>query len=256
MMKKPSTSWEPVEGWYKQTVGKEGHYYHREVVLPGLLRLIKAHAPRGESLVDLACGQGVLARALPKEMAYIGVDLSTSLIAFAKKHDTNRHHRYLAADIADPGLAVDGAPFDCATVVLALQNVIDPSQVLANAARLLKKQGKLFIVLNHPCFRIPRQSFWGVDEQKKCRYRRLECYLSPMKIPIQAHPSMGKDSPQTWSFHHPLSSYIQWLSQAGFVVETMEEWCSPKQSTGRNAKMENRSRQEFPLFLTIVATSK
>ncbi len=74
-----------------------------------------------------------------------------------------------------------------------------------------------------------------------------------MKIPIQAHPSKGKDSPVTWTFHHPLSSYFQWLNATGFTVETMEEWVSTKESEGKNAKMENRSRAEFPLFLTIVA---
>lgn len=254
MAKKDTTSWESVEGWYKQTVGKQGHYYHQEVVLPSLLRLLKQHAPGCGSLIDLACGQGVLARALPKEIEYLGVDLSPSLITFAKRHDTNKRHRYITEDIANPAWNLEKKAFDCATIVLALQNVENPAQVIANAASALKQGGKLFIVLNHPCFRIPRQSFWGVDEQKRCRYRRLEVYLSPMKIPIQAHPSMGKDSPQTWSFHHPLSSYFQWLAQAGFAVDTLEEWCSPKQSTGRNAKMENRSRQEFPLFLTLIAS--
>src|SRR5262249_49920639 len=108
-------------------------------------------------------------------------------------------------------------------------------------------------VLNHPCFRIPRQSSWQVDSEKKIQYRRLDRYLSPMQIPINAHPSKGERSATTLSFHHPLSAYSQWLRDAGFVISCMEEWCSDKVSTGSAAKMENRSRAEFPLFLTLLS---
>jgi hypothetical protein len=107
--------------------------------------------------------------------------------------------------------------------------------------------------MNHPCFRVPRQSSWGVDEQKKLQYRRIDRYMEPLKIPIQTHPGQGDKSPQTWSFHHPLSTYVEGLSKSGFVIEKIEEWLSDKLSTGGKAKMENRSRLEFPLFLTIYA---
>jgi hypothetical protein len=33
----------------------------------------------------------------------------------------------------------------------------------------------------------------------------------------------------------------------------MEEWISDKQSSGKFAKMENRSREEIPLFLLLQA---
>ncbi|MFS8563077.1 MAG: hypothetical protein LVR00_01585 [Rhabdochlamydiaceae bacterium] len=124
---------------------------------------------------------------------------------------------------------------------------------MKNAHLLLKPQGKLLIVLNHPCFRIPRQSSWGVDEPKKLQYRRIDRYLSPLKIPIQTHPGKQHDSQETWSFHHPLSDYTRWLQEAGFTIEIIEEWISDKTSTGGHAKMENRSRAEFPLFLAILA---
>lgn len=252
----PPTSWEPVQNWYKEAVGKEGHHYHQEIILPRLQGLIKTHAPNCKSLLDLACGQGVLARALPRGWRYTGVDISPSLIAFAKKHDTHPSHRYLVGDITNPKLELGSTLFDCATVILALQNIENPQAVFVNAARSLENNGTLVLVLNHPCFRVPRQSHWQIDEQKKCRFRRLESYMSPLKIPIQAHPSQGKDSPVTWSFHHPLEAYSKWLFEAGFVIEVMQEWCSTKQSYGKTAKMENRSRQEFPLFMALVARKK
>jgi hypothetical protein len=95
-----------------------------------------------------------------------------------------------------------------------------------------------------------------VDEENKIQYRRIDRYFTPMKIPIQAHPSQGQESTTTWSFHHPLSDYTHWLHEAGFSINLIDEWCSDKESIGRTAKMENRARQEIPLFLTIAAQKK
>jgi hypothetical protein len=43
------------------------------------------------------------------------------------------------------------------------------------------------------------------------------------------------------------------LKDAGFVIEEIEEWTSDKESEGRAGRMENRSRNEIPLFMAIGA---
>jgi hypothetical protein len=74
-----------------------------------------------------------------------------------------------------------------------------------------------------------------------------------MEIPIHAHPGQGEKSASTLSYHLPLSAYIQALTNAGFLISGMEEWISNKESTGKNAKAENRARNEIPLFLYLQA---
>lgn len=246
--RKKSTSWEPVDKWYHKIVGEEGHYYHKQIILPALVRLME----KPDSLLDLACGNGILARQLSPEVAYLGIDISPSLIKSAMQLDKNTSHHYQVADITNP-LKLPRNDFSHASIILAVQNVENPQRAFENAFRHLRLGGKLIIVMNHPCFRIPRQSSWGVDQAKKIQYRRLDRYATPLTIPIQAHPGKGQESEETVSFHHPLSHYVQWLKNAGFVIENMEEWCSDKVSEGGAAKMENRSREEFPLFLCIVA---
>ncbi len=244
------TSWANSKRWYDELVGQEGHYYHREVILPNLLRLISEGAPK--SLIDLACGQGILSRHLPKQVDYLGLDVAANLIAQAKEYaKKNPKQQFAVHDITLPYETPQ--LFDCATILLALQNVSDPAGVLALAADYLKPGGRLVLVVNHPCFRIPRQSSWGIDELKKCQYRRLDRYMSPMEVPIQMQPGKGEKSTMTYSYHHPLQSYVKWLSEAGCAVVRLEEWCSNKKSTGAHATMENRARAEFPLFLTLVA---
>ena len=239
-------SWDSSENWYTSCVGEKGHYYHQSIVLPNVLRLLE----KPHSLLDLGCGQGVLARHLASEIEYWGVDFSKSLIASAKKL-TNKG-RFLVGDVTSD-IELEKKDFDRACFILSLQNMEDGFGAIRTAQRHLKKNGKLLIVMNHPCFRIPRQSSWGIDEQMKLQYRRLNVYMSPQKIPIQTNPGKKEKSETTFSYHHPLSDYFQWLQKERFVIETMEEWCSDKKSEGAKAKMEDRARKEIPLFLAIRA---
>ncbi|NGX27471.1 MAG: Demethylmenaquinone methyltransferase [Chlamydiae bacterium] len=247
MTKQIKTSWESSASWYDEVVGQQGHYYHEHVILPKLLELMQLK--KGAKILDLACGQGILARALPKNIKYMGVDLSKTLIRAAKVRTKNPLHTFLSHDVTKK-LPFPKGEFSHAAVLLALQNIEDPMSLLKNAYYHLADSGVLFLVLNHPCFRIPRQSHWGIDEKKKLQYRRMDSYLSPQKIPIQTHP--GKNKGQTLSFHYSLSKYSQMLKETGFAIFQIEEWISDKKSMGGKARMENRARREFPLFLTLV----
>jgi SAM-dependent methyltransferase len=248
-MKKESTHWEESENWYSRCVGEKGHYYHQQIVLPNAVRLLDLK--KSDSLLDLGCGQGVLLRHLPKSIEYVGIDGSKALIHEAKKLSPPTA-QFIVADVTE-SLPIQKNDFDAACFILSLQNMQEPEKAISHAAHHLKKGGKLLLVLNHPCFRIPRQSSWGIDEPAKMQYRRMNVYMTPQKIPIQTHPGQGAKSPNTFSFHHPLSQYVHWLSQHGLLVSALEEWCSDKKSEGARAKMEDRARKEFPLFLALLA---
>ncbi len=245
------SSWQGVSKWYDKTVGKDGHYYHREVILPRLLPLLEVKNPQKCCLIDFACGQGILERHISKETGYHGIDVSKDLIRSAKKHSMCPSHTFSVADISKPLKLPQ--KYTHATILLALQNIENFEGVIQNASRALEKNGRFFIVLNHPCFRIPRQSSWHVQEKSNEQVRQIHRYMTPLEIPIQMHPSKREASEKTFSYHRPLSLYITALAKAGFVVDGMEEWVSNKKSTGGQAKRENRARKEIPLFLTLCA---
>jgi SAM-dependent methyltransferase len=249
MAKTPESSWDSSDRWYGDLVGEKGHHYHQAVILPNLLNLFALK--EGQSLLDLGCGSGVLARNLPKGVDYVGIDSSKGLLDQAKK--LTRGGRFVQGD-ATQKLPIDKKDFDRAVFILSLQNMEDAKGALSQAKQHLKKGGKLALILNHPSFRIPRQSGWGVDETAKLQYRRINTYMSPLKIPIQTHPGQGERSATTYSFHRPLSLYSKWLYELGFSIELIEEWCSDKKSEGGRAKMEDRARKEIPLFMAILAT--
>ncbi len=243
------TSWQPVAKWYNKLVSDKGHYYHQHVVIPGVLRLLSLD--KNSRLLDAACGQGVLGRSIPKGIHYTGFDISTALIEEAKRLDRDPNHTYLVSD-ATKEFMVHSSSFTEAAIILALQNIEDEDAVISNISKYLLPKGKFVMVLNHPAFRIPRQSSWGIDEGNKLQYRRVNIYMSPLKIPITTHPGIEK-SPVTWTFHQPISYYVALLVKHGFVIDAMEEWTSDKESEGKASKMENRSRNEFPLFLALSA---
>lgn len=243
------TSWNKVATWYDKSVGQDGHYYHEHIVIPGVLRLLDLK--NEDTLLDLACGQGILSRKIKTIKKYLGLDLSKELIKSAKEHNRQANHEFMVCDLSKL-LQPRTEKFDKATIILALQNIEFADNVIKNAANYLKKGARLVIVLNHPCFRIPRQSSWQTDEKNKQQQRVINRYLSPLKIPIDMSPS-EKNKKITWSFHHSLQNYSQMLYENGFLIEKIEEWSSDKESVGKAARMENRARNEFPLFMAISA---
>lgn len=241
------SSWESVAHWYGALVGEKGHYYHEKVIFPKLKSLMNWRVEE-PALLDLACGSGPLTQILPKGVVYTGVDVAPSLISKAKKR-TVPGATWHVSDITKP-LNLPKDHFSHAAIILALQNVNDPSAVLKNAAKHLRPGGRLHIVLNHPAFRIPRQSEWHIDEKRNLQQRCLSSYMSLMEIPIQ---TQGKSVP---AFHFPLQELSRYIAGAGFVIERLDEWCSDKKSMGKAAKRENRARREFPLFLHVAALKK
>jgi len=253
-----NTSWENVAEWYGALLEGEGTY-QKELILPNLLRLMDIR--RGDAVLDLACGPGFFSREFAARGAVVtGVDASNALIAIAKKGATEKGAR--AANVTFHAAPADAMPFikdasvDKVAIVLALQNMENVAAVLHECARVLKKGGTVYGVLNHPAFRVPKASAWGWDEKEKVQYRRVDRYLSELKVPIAMHPG-ERSGHVTMSFHRPLQYYFKALNKAGFAVSLMEEWNSNKRSQeGPRANAEDLARKEIPLFMCLVAIKR
>jgi ubiquinone/menaquinone biosynthesis C-methylase UbiE len=246
----PRTDWGKVAEWYDDLVGESGSEYHREVVLPGVVRLLAPQA--GERVLDVACGQGVLCRLLRERGAEVtGVDAAAELVRAARE----RGPADIAYHVADARelTFLPADHFAAASCVLAIQNIHPIQPVFTGVARALRQGGRLVIVMMHPAFRGPKETSWGWDEQQKVQFRRVDRYLIPRKSPITTHP--GKDPDRyTWTFHKPIESYVRALRNAGLLVDAIEEWPSHKTSTsGPRAPAENTARKEIPMFMAIRA---
>ncbi|MCX5751861.1 MAG: class I SAM-dependent methyltransferase [Candidatus Saganbacteria bacterium] len=247
-----NTSWDQVATWYDQLVGERGSEYHENVIIPGALRMIDAK--KGEKILDLGCGQGIFPRELASKGAEItGIDNSGKLIKAAKERSKKFPNiKYFVGHAAHLDAFSDQS-FDAVSCIMAIQNMEPLDRIIKGISRVLKTNGRFLLVTAHPAFRIPRQSGWGFDEKRKLQYRRVDTYMSEMKIPIQMHPGFAPDV-ITWTIHRPLSSYFKELNANHLAVTQFEEWVSHRESQpGGRSRTENRSRKEFPLFLGMVA---
>lgn len=252
MNKKPKSSWENVSDWYGAYMGKEGGDYQKDIVFPGALRLLEP--VDGGDYLDLACGQGAFTTLLAKKVkaGIVGLDASPSLIEQAKR-GAPKSAKFLVGDAGSFAHQFKPDQFDGIVCNLAIQNIDPLEPVFEQAARVLKTGGNFVLTMNHPAYRQPRQSGWGWDEERKLQYRRIDKYMSEYEMPIVAHPGSAPHK-KTYSYHRPLSIYINTLAKHGFLVDALEEWCSNKHSdSGPKARAENMARKEIPLFLALRA---
>jgi SAM-dependent methyltransferase len=211
----------------------------------------------GERLLDVGCGQGVLAEPVSATGAsYVGVDGSPKLIEAARRRH-GRTGRFVVGDARAlhtiPELAE--APFDAAVFLLSIQDMDPLEQIFAGLSQVLAARARVVLLMTHPAFRQARHAGWGFDEGRKITYRRVDSYLTPMAVPMK---SLG-GGPPTRSFHRRISTYVNELAAAGFVTDAMLELpdLPPERRPGRGAPKGGvdaaRAGQEIPIFLVLRA---
>jgi ubiquinone/menaquinone biosynthesis C-methylase UbiE len=243
------TSWGGVADWYDSHLETEKDSYQEKVIAPNLIRLLDIK--KGMRVLDLACGQGFFSRKFAAKGArVVGADISPELVAQAKKRSPEI--AYHATPAHKLGFA-QGQSFDAVTIVLAIQNIENMTEVFAEANRVLVPGGRLLLVVNHPAFRVMKRSSWGYDEHETRQYRRIDGYLSPSTSSILMHPGQLK-SEATISYHRSLQDFFKALSRSGFTVARLEEWISHKKSqNGPRQAAEDTARKEIPLFMMLEA---
>ncbi|MDQ3691775.1 MAG: class I SAM-dependent methyltransferase [Chloroflexota bacterium] len=250
------TSWERVATWYDGWVGDHGSTYHRELAIPAVLDLLRPQ--RGEEILDIGGGQGVLAPYLVDAGATVTVvDASARLIeAAVRRHAGLRGARFLVGDArrlpAVAGLELGG--YDAAVFLLCIQDMDPLEDVVRGVDWALSSRGRVVLLMTHPAFRQPRHSGWGIDEGRKLTYRRIDAYLGEMAVPMK---SLGGGLP-TRSFHRPISAYVNAFAEAGFAVDAMLEIPDLAQDRrpGKASRGDARANAEIPIFLGLRAVRR
>jgi len=251
-----ATSWDPLAEWYDGWMGQEGSKHH-QLVMPTVLELLAVEF--GDTVLDLGCGQGVLAEPVVKAGGrYLGVDASNTLIDIAwNRHNLGRSANFIVGDVTKLDRLEDGdegiaeASADAVVFLLSIQDIDPLEKAIASAVWALKPGGRLVMLMTHPAFRIPRQSGWGFDEKRKMQYRRIDNYLSCNKIPLKEFP--GDQKGVSFSFHRPLSVYFEAMTQNGLVIDGLKELSTAEWVTNQTPRAQGRAAREIPLFLALRA---
>jgi ubiquinone/menaquinone biosynthesis C-methylase UbiE len=116
-------------------------------------RLMACAAPvPGESVLDVACGTGLVAlaaaEAVGREGKVVGVDLSEVMVHAARLHAMEReliNVSFLRMDAEKLGFADCG--FDVAVCALGLMYMPDPQQALSEMSRVLRPGGRIGVAV-------------------------------------------------------------------------------------------------------------
>ncbi|MBC7981886.1 methyltransferase domain-containing protein, partial [Candidatus Parcubacteria bacterium] len=184
-----------------------------------------------------------------------GIDLAEKLLKIAEvKFSQNKNITLTHTDAVNLFYIKDKC-IDKVYSVLALQNMVDVDKVMKEISRVLKGTGKCLFVINHPSFRIPKESDWKFDSTIQKQGRIIFNYMSDKKYMIDMNPgrkAAGEKTEETISFHHPLQFFSKIFDKHGFAISRIEEWISHKKSEeGGRQKAEDGARKEIPMFMCL-----
>ncbi len=97
---------------------------------------------KGSSVLDIACGTGLLSFALAanKHCRVVGIDLSLRMLEFAKKANRSPEVTFMHLDATELAVFADGS-FDCATLLFLMHELPREKQlrVLVEGLRVAKR---------------------------------------------------------------------------------------------------------------------
>jgi Methylase involved in ubiquinone/menaquinone biosynthesis len=142
---------------------------------------------------DLGCGSGQTSAALAPHVArVIAIDESSAMLGAARKRLASHENVELRGGRLED-LPVDSGLLDAAVLSLVLHFVVDPSIVLAEAARILKPGAPLLIVdmLPHEReeYRVTMGHLWlGFDEGQLAGWLEAAGFAPPRIVPLPPDP--------------------------------------------------------------------
>jgi SAM-dependent methyltransferase len=185
----------------------------------------------GLSGLDVGCGEGHNTRLVAGRGARVAaVDVSETFIRYAREaedaHPLGIDYRLASA----VDLPFGEASFDFATAFMSLMDIPETERVLSEVFRVLKPGGFFQFSITHPCFDTPhRRNLRGEDG----RTYAIEVgeYFAGREGEVDewtfsAAPPEAREGKSPFRipiFMRPLSSWLNRLIEAGFVLERFWE---------------------------------
>jgi ubiquinone/menaquinone biosynthesis C-methylase UbiE len=202
------------EGWVDFVrTGKD--YWRDGVNNPTTFRLIGNI--KGKKVLDLACGEGYNTRILARKRAKVTeIDHSPKLIDLARMEERKeplgiRYHRMSASRLR----GMSDASFDLVTCFMALHDIENYEDAVAEVARVLKHSGRFVFSIMHPCFEDVVVN--GV------RINAAERYFGKVQHLVEWNMKRLRKPFKTVSFHRSLTDYSLVLAKSGFLISRLVE---------------------------------
>lgn len=239
--------WDTNASFWDDYMG-EGNSFQKTLIGPTTERLLELRA--GETVLDIACGNGNFSRRLAQLGAQVvAFDFSEVFIGRAQtrtmeklspenavRQGTAARIEYRVIDATDYQqlLSLGERRFDAAVSTMALMDMSELEPLLSALSLLLKPGGRFIFSIMHPCFNFVENPKI-VEEQYQdgklvTRYAvKVMSYIQP--VACKGLGIIGQPVPHIY-FHRPLSLLLNQCFQAGFVLDRFEEPTFEKNAQG------------------------
>jgi ubiquinone/menaquinone biosynthesis C-methylase UbiE len=205
-------------------------YYRDELNNPAAFKLIGY--VKGKSVLDLACGEGYNTRILAKKGAKVsGVDFSERMIQHAKRKEAEEKLgiRYYVSEALNLACFSEGT-FDLVTCFMAIQDIENYTEAIAEVSRVLKRHGRFVFSIPHPCFE--EYNVKGERVEAYGRYFGITRYTLDWKMERLSKPF------KTTAFHRTLTDYFTALFNSKLTVTRLVEPQPTKRGLKKHPPME------------------
>ncbi|MGI0133129.1 MAG: class I SAM-dependent methyltransferase [Thermoplasmata archaeon] len=221
------TRWEEMAERWDAKQGETGDLWHRALIDPALFALIGD--PSGLRVLDLAAGNGYVARRLARSAGHVvALDRSRPILEVARRsyRASDREVEYVVGSATDLAM-FRAAPFDLGVRDMALDDIDDAARALGEVSRVLTMAGRLVFTIAHSGFDMGDRSSWVIEpagepggrpriSRKVGRVREIFAGKVPWDGPTGTMWS-------TPSFHRPLPWYVRALPSAGMMIDAIEK---------------------------------
>ena len=217
--------WDGKAEFWDQLHGEAGNRFHQELVSPTVHQLLALQP--GEHVLDVACGNGVMARELAARGGVVtAVDFSAKLIAQAKKRgEENIDYRVVDATDEDALAALGEGQFSAITCTMALMDIPTLAPLFRAVRRLLTEDGRFVFATSHPAFNSNSPVFLAeqADEAGSLITRHSMKINAYLEIPPTKGAGARNEPNPHYYYHRPLSALLADAFEAGLVLDRLEE---------------------------------
>jgi 2-polyprenyl-3-methyl-5-hydroxy-6-metoxy-1,4-benzoquinol methylase len=244
-------AWEKKAAFWDEKMG-EGNAFQRVLIGPATERLLEVLP--GETVLDVACGNGVFSRRLAELGArVVAIDFSERFLELARARTEEAGYadavEYLVADATDEEqmLALGEERFDAAVCNMALMDMSAIDPLMRALRRLLKPNGRFIFSVQHPAFNSNAVRLALEVEDRDGAL--VETYSVKVTGYLHVPPGKGGGMPGEPVahpyFHRPLSELFGACFRAGFAVDGLEEPSFAKPEDDSRSTASSLSWEDF-----------